>query len=141
MLPTQHLALICAVQVLLTLTICVLMLFKRVKLMKEKRIHPQSVALSAQHLDHYKDTRLSDNYNHLFELPILFYVLCAVAIACQHIPNWLIILAWGFVVSRVIHSYIQCTYNKVTHRFSVFVIGIILMAIMWISYTLSYIQL
>ena len=133
------LVLACASQVVLTLIVCMSMLVHRVMLMKKIRLHPQAVALSADRLKHYKDTRLSDNYNHLFELPVVFYVLCLLAIICQHVPNWLVIMAWGFVVSRIVHSMIQCTYNRVIHRFSVFFVGLLMLIIMWLGFILTYI--
>lgn len=139
MSSTQMLVLACASQVILTLIVCMTMLVHRVMLMKKIRLHPQAVALSADRLKHYKDTRLSDNYNHLFELPVVFYVLCMLAIICQHVPNWLVALAWGFVFSRVVHSLIQCTYNRVMHRFSVFFIGLLIIIIMWFGFIFSYI--
>lgn len=139
MSPTQMLVLACASQVVLTLIVCMSMLVHRVMLMKKIRLHPQAVALSADRLKHYKDTRLSDNYNHLFELPVVFYVLCLLAIICQHVPNWLVIMAWGFVVSRIVHSMIQCTYNRVIHRFSVFFVGLLMLIIMWLGFILTYI--
>lgn len=139
MTPTQMLVLACASQALLTLTVCMAMLIHRVMLMKKIRLHPQAVALSADRLKHYKDTRLSDNYNHLFELPVLFYVLCLVAIICQHVPHWLVVMAWGFVISRIIHSVIQCTYNRVIHRFSVFTLGLLLLITMWLGFVISYV--
>ena len=139
MSPTQMLVLACASQVVLTLIVCMNMLVHRVMLMKKIRLHPQAVALSADRLKHYKDTRLSDNYNHLFELPVVFYVLCLLAIICQHVPNWLVIMAWGFVVSRIVHSMIQCTYNRVTHRFGVFFVGLLMLIIMWLGFILTYI--
>ena len=139
MSPTQMLVLACASQVILTLIVCMTMLVHRVMLMKKLRLHPQAVALSADRLKHYKDTRLSDNYNHLFELPVVFYVLCMLAIICQHVPNWLVAMAWGFVFSRVVHSLIQCTYNRVMHRFSVFFIGLLIIIIMWFGFIFSYI--
>lgn len=141
MSSTQLLVLACASQALLTLCVCIIMLIHRIHIMKKYRIAPQSVALSAERLQHYKDTRLSDNYNHLFELPVLFYTLCVLAIACQHISNWLVYAAWGFVLSRVVHSIIQCTYNKVMHRFTVFVFGIFLIASMWVGFILSYLNI
>ena len=39
---------------------------------------------------------------------------------------------------RVIHSLIQCTYNKVMHRFVVFLAGFGLIACMWIAYAISF---
>jgi hypothetical protein len=139
MSPTQHLVAACTTLVALTFVVGVRMLSIRVSEMRTKRIHPQSIALSAQRAQKLEDSRASDNYNHLFELPIVFYVLCLVAIAASHIPDWLPAAAWLFVVLRIVHSIIQCTYNKVMHRFSVFLAGFFLIFAMWAAYAISYV--
>jgi Uncharacterized protein conserved in bacteria len=139
MSPTQHLVAACTTLVVLTFVVGLRMLSIRVSEMRTKRIHPQSVALSAQRSQKLEDSRASDNYNHLFELPIVFYVLCLVAVATSHIPAWLPAFAWLFVVLRIVHSAIQCTYNKVMHRFLVFSAGFLLIFAMWVAYAISYV--
>jgi len=134
---TTHLVMACSALALLTFGVGIHMYRARIREMKTDRIHPQSVALSAEKGDRLKDTRAADNFSHLFELPVLFYVLCVLAIASQQIPGWLPIAAWIFVVSRFIHSFIQCTYNKVMHRFVIFVAGFFLLALMWIGFLIS----
>ena len=134
---TTHLILACSALALLTLGVGVIMLVVRVREMKKERIHPQSIALSSQRTEKLQGSRVADNYKNLFELPILFYALCSLSIASQQTPNWLPIAAWLFIVSRVIHSLIQCTYNRVIHRFSVFLVGVVLLGVMWISVLIS----
>lgn len=128
----------CSALAILTIIVGVRMLYVRVREMRIRKITPQKVALSAQRAEKFQDSRASDNYNHLFELPILFYVLCLLAISTQHIPSWLPTLACLFVVSRVIHSTIQCTYNRVMHRFFIFIVGLCLLTAMWVGYGVSY---
>lgn len=113
------------------------MLLVRVTEMRKSRISPQSIALSIQRAQKLEDSRASDNFNHLFEVPVLFYALCIAAIASQHVPGWLPILAWVFVALRVLHSAIQCTYNKVMHRFPVFLAGFFLVSAMWVAFAIS----
>jgi len=133
-----NLILSCSALVLLTFGVGIRMFIVRIKEMKKNKITPQSVASSMQRAKRLQDSRASDNYNHLFELPVLFYALCALAIASQQIPVWLPITAWVFVVLRVVHSIIQCTYNQVMHRFSVFMAGFVLLGIMWVAFLISY---
>jgi len=135
--PTQSLIAACAAMVLLTGLVGLKMLQARVAEMRRRRIHPQAVALSAQRVQRLEDTRASDNYSNLLELPVLFYVLCLAAIATQHIPGWLPAFAWLFVGTRVLHSVIQCTYNKVMHRFYVFLAGFFLVAALWLAFVVS----
>lgn len=138
MVPQQHLVAACATLAGLTFAVGLRMLAVRVAEMRARRIHPQAVALSAERARRLDDSRASDNYNHLFELPVLFYVLCALAIATTHVPPWLPAAAWGFVCLRIVHSAIQCSYNRVMHRFGVFLAGLLLLAAMWAGYAASY---
>ena len=39
-------------------------------------------------------------------------------------------LAWGYVVCRVVHSFVQATVNRVVVRFAVFALGSLLLVTM-----------
>ncbi|WP_051247189.1 MAPEG family protein [Thermomonas fusca] len=136
--PQQQLVAACAALATLTFAVGLRMLVVRVTEMRARRIHPQTVALSVERAKRLDDSRASDNYNHLFELPVLFYALCAVALATAHLPAWLPAAAWLFVGLRIVHSAIQCSYNRVMHRFAVFLAGFGVLAAMWAGYALSY---
>lgn len=138
MSATQHIFAACLAMVTLTFVVGLHMFRVRVGEMMARRIHPQSVALSGQRAQRLEDSRASDNFNHLFEVPVLFYLLCAVAIGTGHIPVWLPALAWLFVLSRVVHSAIQCTYNRVMHRLAVFLGSVLLLLVMWAMYAGSF---
>ena len=65
----------------------------------------------------------ADNYNHLLEQPTVFYaVALALAIAGQGdgLNLW---LAWFYLGSRIVHSIVQSTSNKVLIRFGLFSLG------------------
>jgi hypothetical protein len=59
----------------------------------------------------------ANNFKNLFEVPVVFYVLCLVAFALGQVDGLILNCAWGFVLLRAIHSLIHCTYNRVMHRF------------------------
>jgi hypothetical protein len=107
------------------------MYFTRIAQMKREGIHPQSVALSAQVAARLTDSRAADNFRNLFELPVLFYLALAVAHQAGQVSASVLVLAWGFVALRAVHSWIQCTYNKVMHRFYVYVTGGMLLWALW----------
>jgi hypothetical protein len=123
MSPEKQLVAACLAQMLLTFGVGLVMLRRRLLAMKSGRIRPQSVALSAQRDALLQDSRASDNYNHLFELPVLFYALCALALALPLVPSWLPWCAWGFVALRLAHSLEQITTNRVMRRFALFLAG------------------
>lgn len=98
------------------------LMFVRVNLMKKLRIHPQLGSHANDLRPKMPDfqNRLTDNYNHLFEQPMVFYILCLSCMALQISDTVLVILAWSYVVLRVMHSYIQIILDKVLLRFFTF---------------------
>jgi hypothetical protein len=103
----------------------------RIPEMRRRRIHPQKVAQSAQRDTLFEDTRASDNFKNLFELPVLFYLALLVAHASGQAGSTVVALAWAFVLLRWLHSGIQCTYNRVMHRFTVYVTGAAVLWLLW----------
>jgi len=73
----------------------------------------------------------SDNFRNLFEVPVLFYALCAVLASAQHVSSFFVIGAWVYVALRCIHSFIHLTYNRVMHRFAVYVLSTVILFILW----------
>jgi hypothetical protein len=90
--------------------------------MRRRRIAPQSLAGSANK-GLLLDTRASDNFSNLFEVPVLFYALVLATAVAGVGDGLLLALAWAFVALRALHSLIQCTYNRVMHRFSVYALA------------------
>lgn len=103
----------------------------RIGQMRRERIHPQAVATSVQAAARLTDSRAADNFRNLFELPVLFYMAAVVAQVGGWVTPALLALAWLFVALRIVHSAIQCTYNKVMHRFLVYAAGAIVLWILW----------
>lgn len=67
--------------------------------------------------------RISDNYNHLFEQPTLFYATVLTIAIAGHADAVAVNTAWTFVVLRVIHSLVQTTVNIVLVRFGIFLLS------------------
>ena len=67
----------------------------------------------------------------------MFYALCAMAVATQFVPEWLVVGSWTYVALRYIHSYIHCSYNKVMHRLSAFLLSFALLVGIWLAFVLS----
>ena len=103
----------------------------RIGQMKRERIHPQAVATSAQSSARLTDSCAADNFRNLFELPVLFYVALVVAAITGQVNATTIAFAWAFVLLRIVHSAIHCTYNKVMHRFYAYVAGGMVLWLLW----------
>ena len=75
-------------------------------------------------------------YQNMFEIPILFYLLCLLNIFFNNYTQFDTILAWSFVVFRIIHFFIRIQNQKninIIPRTFVFIISLILLTIGWIN--------
>ena len=120
-----------AAMALLTFAVWLRMYSVRIPEMRRRRIHPQSVATSSLKAGKYEDVRASDNFVNLFEMPVMFYLGALVAVQFALVDGVTLGLAWGFVIGRVAHSIIQCSYNRVMHRFTVYSISALCLWAMW----------
>jgi hypothetical protein len=65
----------------------------------------------------------ADNYNHLMEQPTVFYAAALVLAVAGQGDGLNAMLAWGYVVLRIVHSLIQATANVIMLRFIVFMLA------------------
>jgi hypothetical protein len=101
----------------------------RIPAMSKAKIKPGEANKSQ--MEALPSANVANNYNHLMEQPTLFY---AIAFSLQllgqgdHPIN--IGLAWAYVAIRVVHSLVQSLGNIIILRFSIFMIGsLVLMAL------------
>jgi len=120
--------------------VAVLLLRERITEMKARRIHPRQVPSGSQLSTVLQNTRAADNYKNLFEMPVLFYVLCLALFATQLASSGFVIAAWAYVALRVLHSVIHLGYNTVMHRFSAFALSSLLLLVMWIAFIVQLAQ-
>ncbi|MFN3751480.1 MAG: MAPEG family protein [Thiobacillus sp.] len=121
----------CAALVALTALVWLRAVHERVAECRARGIAPQALASSREAARMLKHTQAADNLSNLFELPVLFYVLClALAATGLSTPGYSA-AAWGFVVLRAVHSLIHVTYNRVIHRFIAWMLGAAWLFGMW----------
>ena len=117
--------------VALTFVVLGVMFRRRVAQMRRDRIRPQQVATSQQAAALYADVAPADNFRNLFEMPVLFYFALAVAAISGQTGPLVVGLAWVYVAARIAHSVIQCTYNRVMHRFRAFAASVFVLLALW----------
>jgi hypothetical protein len=135
-MPANHIQLIaaCLAMVLLVLAVGAALLLTRVQEMRRKRLQPQALATSLKMAEHLENVQVADNFRNLFEVPVLFFALAAIALATGYVPDWLVACSWLYFALRLLHSLIHCTYNKVYHRLAVFSASFALLMIMWVAF-------
>ena len=122
------------VQVLLTLTVYGLMAVARaraVRTMDRKRGNPD---LALGRVQWPEDAvKRAANQRNQFELPVLFYAVVAFALITRGADYLMIVLAWLFVLTRIIHAAIHVGPNEVRWRSPAFAAGLLIVAAMWVK--------
>ncbi|MFT3789657.1 MAG: MAPEG family protein [Rudaea sp.] len=117
--------------VLLTFVVQVRMFLARTAEIRRERIPLREIATSAQLYARLRDVQAADNFRNLFELPVVFYLGVVIAFLTAQVNALTLALAWTFVVSRIAHSYIHCTSNRVRYRFYAYAFGVCVMWVFW----------
>ena len=68
------------------------------------------------------------NYNHLMEQPTCFYAVCLVIAFTGTGDGMNAWIAWAYVALRIAHSLWQATINKVSIRFTLFILATLCLA-------------
>ena len=83
-----------------------------------------------------KATRIGDCFSDQFEIPVLFYVLIALALPLRHADLVIVLLSWVFVVIRFVHAGIFVTSNDVRQRGTVWFSSVLVLFAMWLYFAL-----
>jgi hypothetical protein len=99
----------------------------RIPLVLQGKVRIEDIALDKERWPE-RSRQASNAFDNQFQLPVLFYVACFVAIAFG--PTLLeVALALAFVISRYVHAFIHITSNHVVHRFQAYVAGFVVLCI------------
>jgi hypothetical protein len=118
------------VEVVLTFVLLYWMAYHRTSLLRAGEIKSRDVALREPNWPP-RLTQISNAFHNQLELPLLFYVLTILALMTRHADLLFVMLAWIFVVSRLVHAYIHVTSNDVRQRGPLFGLGALVLTIMW----------
>mgnify|MGYP006192165841 CR=1 FL=1 len=117
-----------AAQVILTL-----LLFIRLGQVKSRasRLSEVDECRRALHKDAWPDyvLKVTNNIENQFQTPVLFYVLSLMAWALDSV-DWLVVVAWAYLATRLVHAYIHLSDNVVIWRRKVFSLGVLLLMLM-----------
>lgn len=75
--------------------------------------------------------KLSNNFDNQFQVPVFYYAVLPLLLVLQLADGVTVVLSWAFVASRIVHSAIHTGANAVIRRFQVFVLGFVLVVLMW----------
>ena len=82
-------------------------------------------------------TQLADCYRDQFELPVLFYLLIALALPLRRADLVIVLLSWVFVVTRFAHAGIFVTSSDSAPRSTAWLASALVLLAMWLYFALK----
>ena len=77
----------------------------------------------------------ANNLKNLFEVPVLFYVVCFYIAVAGISSEILVTLAWTYVSLRALHSLVHCSVNIVKLRFTFYFVScVVLISMLFLIY-------
>jgi hypothetical protein len=96
-------------------------------------VRPENIALREPNWPK-RATQVANAYVNQLELPVLFYVLTILAYVTHKAGIVFVVLAWVFVIFRLLHAFVHVTSNNVSVRGPLFGASALVLAVMWIIY-------
>jgi hypothetical protein len=121
------------VEVALTFALYFWMAFYRVTLIRRGEVHPRDIALRQPNWP-IPALQISYAVQNQLELPVLFYVLTILAIISRHADLLFVVLAWIFVLFRLLHAYVHVTSNRISLRGPLFGVSLLVLFVMWVIF-------
>ena len=85
--------------------------------------------------------KVTQHYQNLLEMPPLFYLALIFLAALNITDTFYVILSWGFLFSRLFHSYVHTTGNRVMKRKNAFIVSLSILIILWARIAIEVISL
>ena len=120
-------------QVGLTFALLFWMGHSRVAALKAGEVRIKDIAL-AQRAWPDRITQIANSYQNQFETPVLFYALVVLALITRKTDLVFVAMSWLYVLARFGHAYIYATSNVVRRRFQVFLLGTMILLLMWLIF-------
>ena len=124
------------VQVGLTFFLLFWMAHLRIGAVRRREVHMGDVALR-QPAWPQRTTQVANAFHNQLELPLLFYVVVILAMFTRKADMLFVVLAWIFVVTRMVHAAIHVTGNDMRNRLLAFAVGAVVLLIMWILFAVK----
>jgi hypothetical protein len=84
-----------------------------------------------------RTTQVANCFANQFEIPVLFYILIAIALPLRRTDLVIVLLSWVFVVTRFAHAGIFVTSNDLNRRSLAWFAGVLVLFAMWVYFALK----
>jgi len=115
-------------QVFLTLIVYIVLVRGRFAAVRSKKLRASQYVLVEG--EPSEMARMTNNLRNQFELPVLFYAVVLMLVAINRVTMIDVVLAWIFVIGRVIHHFVHTRTTDVLLRPRVFAIGMVAVSLL-----------
>jgi hypothetical protein len=122
-------------QIALTFGLMMLMAARRASAFRNKQVRKADIALREPNWPP-RALQAAYAFSNQFELPVLFYVLTIMALMTKQADLLFILLAWVFVVFRILQAWVFVTSNNLRYRAMYYGAGAIVLTLMWLIFML-----
>jgi hypothetical protein len=120
----------------LSLALLLGMVSTRTRALTSREISLKDIALGQPNWPE-RATQIGNCFSNQFEVPVLFYILVALALPLRHADLFIVLMSWVFVVTRFAHAGIFVTSNDVRTRSLAWFAGVLVLFAMWIYFALK----
>jgi len=120
----------------LTFALLLWMATARTRALTGREVSPRDIALGQQNWP-TRITQVGNCFRNQFEVPLLFYILIALALPLRHADLVIVLLSWVFVMTRFVHAGIFVTSNNLQQRGPAWFAGVLVLLVMWIYFALK----
>jgi len=118
--------------VVLTAVVLVRMFRARVRAVKTGAVSASYFRVYQEGVEPPESAKISRHFANLFEAPVLFYVACLAALALNRVSVPLLILAWVYVLARLIHAFVHMGSNRLRKRIAAYFASWVVLVSMWV---------
>ncbi len=123
------------VQVALTFALLFWMGARRVASIERGETRVERIALGERNWPPQVQ-QIANSFHNQFEIPVLSYLLTVLALIARKADLLFVLMAWLFVLSRIVHVWIHVTSNDLRLRFFAFGAGAGILLLMWLIFAI-----
>ena len=117
--------------VLLTAGVLITLFRSRVRAVRAGQLPATYFKTYQGHAEPESAVKAARHFANLFESPVLFYAACLAAMITHISGRGMQILAWMYVIARVIHAIVHLGRNKLRPRIAVYMFSWLVLLTMW----------
>jgi hypothetical protein len=124
------------VQVALTLSLLFLLAWRRYGAVQrgEVRLEPEFALRSDRWPPRVRQA--SNALANQSEIPVLFYAAMVLGLVVNAIDFPFVVVAWVFVIARLLHAGVYVTSNDIRFRFPTFAVSVLAVIVLWVMIAL-----